>query len=388
MGKGANRLELITQQNELLKEQNDLLREQNELMKRSASASHGGEREVFIENIDRDEMRSGFLVTSHRKKLWNVQIGLINEFARICKKHNLRWFIFSGTLIGAVRHKGFIPWDDDVDIFMFRPDYEKFKRVAAQEVKPPYFLDAWFNYKLEREEDPNVPSNPDLQLFTRKQEIEYAGWYPFWPMMKLRDSRTAMIQWPERLQVNQGIWIDIFAFDSAPPFTKEQQSVNWELARELLLMIAFPDMIKSAMSNNKKFLLPYDEMKKFLELKHRQRTLQFEEFMSKSFFESEFVADFRDYIIANRKVAYKTADFKNIVYMPFEQIELPVPAGYDNILTARYGDWHKLVYEPTHVMDYSADISFRDYFATVAKKNPIKKDNKIVGFVIEDSKNS
>ena len=69
MGKGANRLEVIVQQNELLKEQNALLREQNELLRQSSSNSRSNDYEIFIENIDRDEMRSGFLVTSHRKKL-------------------------------------------------------------------------------------------------------------------------------------------------------------------------------------------------------------------------------------------------------------------------------------------------------------------------------
>ena len=84
----------------------------------------------FIKNLDTDEIRNGFLVPSQKKKLWNVQIKLINEFARICKKYNLRWFAYSGTLLGAARHKGFIPWDDDVDLIMLRPDYNKFLEVA------------------------------------------------------------------------------------------------------------------------------------------------------------------------------------------------------------------------------------------------------------------
>ena len=131
------------QQNRLLQEQNDLLREQNEQLRRTISKPKDGGREVYIENIDRDEMRSGFLVTSHRKKLWNAQIGLIKEFDRICKKYNLRWFAIGGTLIGAARHGGFVPWDDDVDIAMLRPDYEKFRKIAADEIKSPYhFLNA------------------------------------------------------------------------------------------------------------------------------------------------------------------------------------------------------------------------------------------------------
>lgn len=384
MGKGNVRLEELTRQNELLKEQNDLLREQNELLRGRNSIGDG--HEVFIENIDRDEMRSGFLVTSHRKKLWNVQIGLIQEFARICKKYNLRWFVFSGTLIGAVRHKGFIPWDDDVDIFMFRPDYEKFKQVVMKELKPPYFLDAWFNYRLESEEKPGVPSDENLQLVTREQETNYSGWwYPFWPILKLRDSRTAMIQWSQRPHVNQGIWIDIFAFDSAPPFAEKQRKINWALARELFMAIAFREKVRAAIEEGKKFLLPSDKLLNFLNVTHRKRALSFEKFMSDIFFDSEALVDFRDYVIAQRGVTYKTADFSEVVYLPFEKIEVPAPVGYENILTARYGDWRKMIYTPTHVNDYSVDISYKDYFAAVAKRTPIIEDEKIVGFTIEDS---
>ena len=134
----------------LLEEQNDLLREQNQLLRKPPAAPLKDDgREIFIENIDRDEMRSGFLVTTERKKLWNAQIGILLEFARICKKHNLQWFAGGGTLLGAARHGGFIPWDDDIDVVMLRPEYEKFQQVALQEVKDPYFLDIWYNYRLE-----------------------------------------------------------------------------------------------------------------------------------------------------------------------------------------------------------------------------------------------
>ena len=62
---------------------------------------------------------------------------ILAEFDRICKKHGLRYFADSGTLLGAVRHQGFIPWDDDIDVAMFRSDYETFKKIAAAELAPP-----------------------------------------------------------------------------------------------------------------------------------------------------------------------------------------------------------------------------------------------------------
>ena len=110
MEENAKYFEEITLNNELLKEQNAILRqllcEQNAIFQQLVASptthAENDEREVFIENIDRDEMRDGFLVTSQRKKLWNVQIGMINEVARICKKHNIRYFVIKALFRGMM----------------------------------------------------------------------------------------------------------------------------------------------------------------------------------------------------------------------------------------------------------------------------------------------
>lgn len=321
--------------------------------------------EEFVENLNTDEIRSGFLVTSHRKKLWNVQIGLINEFARICKKYDLRWFAYGGTLLGAARHGGFIPWDDDVDILMLRPEYEKFKQVAAEEIKAPYFLDAWYDYRLE-EDEKTLQSESDLPFITRKDKDQHLGYWPFLPLLKIRDSRTSMIELPNRKNVNQGIWIDIFPMDPLPPFTDEKQATIFEAEGELLLATVFPKVIQDAMANNQKFCLNTDIVEKFLSMPYREKALTFENFMSEHFFSSEYVGQIRNHFLTRNFHKYKTKKFEEkVIYLPFEKIKLPAPVDYDEHLKEMYGDWHKLVMQVSHSQNWSADIPYDEYLNNV-----------------------
>lgn len=371
MGKGTTRLDAITQQNELLKEQNELLREQNELLKKSSAQSKEDEREIFIENIDRDEMRNGFLVTSNRKKMWNVQLNMLKEFARICKKHGIRWFVFYGTLLGAARHKGFVPWDDDIDVMLLRPDFEKFRQVAPREIKYPYFFDAWSDYRLESEKNISAPNEENFQFVKLLQEEKLPGWWPFWPLLKMRDMRTSMIQWPERRHVKQGMWMDIFPFDPAPPFADNKQQTIYTLATELLFTAALPKVLQKQLNAGKKTLHKREFLQKLLSSTHYNRTRYFETFMAKNFYESERIAEFRDLILKPRpnrlNVTYAAKDFEQIVWLPFEKTEVPVPVGYENCLDANYGDWHKIVVNNIHSLKFSCDISSEEYFQTAVQ---------------------
>ena len=88
---------------------------------------------VFFE----EEVRCGHTVTSQIKKLWSVQIACLEQLKQICERHNIRYFVSGGTLLGVIRHKGYIPWDDDLDVVMFKEDYDRFCQVAPNELPPP-----------------------------------------------------------------------------------------------------------------------------------------------------------------------------------------------------------------------------------------------------------
>lgn len=78
------------------------------------------------------------------RRLWDVELTILDEIDRICKKHNITYHLMWGTLLGAVRHKGFIPWDDDVDVTMPQKDYFRFLKIAKKELPDSMFLQTPF----------------------------------------------------------------------------------------------------------------------------------------------------------------------------------------------------------------------------------------------------
>ena len=97
-----------------------------------------------------DEEREGFFVSSMMKRYWAAQLKVLAEIDKVCKKHSIRWFADCGTLLGAVRHGGYIPWDDDLDICMLRHDWLRFFEIAKDELPENYCV---LNLKLEKDYD-------------------------------------------------------------------------------------------------------------------------------------------------------------------------------------------------------------------------------------------
>ena len=126
-------------------------------------------------------------MSENLKEHQSVMYEMLKEVARICRKNNITYMLFAGTMLGAVRHKGFIPWDDDLDILMLRREYEKFLKIAEKDL--------------------------NLEKYYLQKEFS-----PHWPMFfsKLRCNGTACIERyvPKDEDTHMGVYIDIFPCDN------------------------------------------------------------------------------------------------------------------------------------------------------------------------------
>ncbi|MCR5773092.1 MAG: LicD family protein [Butyrivibrio sp.] len=95
----------------------------------------------------RDEVRNGFYIPTAVKQSWASSLDVLAEIDRICQKYNITYFADWGTFLGAVRHGGFVPWDDDIDICMKRDDYIRFREVADKELPSDYVIHNYKNQK-------------------------------------------------------------------------------------------------------------------------------------------------------------------------------------------------------------------------------------------------
>ena len=319
--------------------------------------SEQSEHDSLVENPRRDEFRTGFLVTVQRKKLWNVQLHLIAEFARICRKYGLTWFAYAGTLLGAVRHGGFIPWDDDVDLAMFRPDYERLKKIIASELKPEYAVDFWYDYAFEGEKNPE-----HLPTLSRKIFESNAWWPSTACYLKIRDNRTSMIEWADRPNVNQGMCIDIFPLDPGPPFDEPRHADDFKFISNLVLAVSNPAGLdfKNLSSKAKKYF------KALIKKPFRDRALEYEKFLAEHWFKSEYIAHINSIFAYRRAYEWRREWWDELVGLQFEKMVLPAPRGFEHVLKAHYGDWRELIITHSHEASHSADVSYREYFDRIA----------------------
>lgn len=102
----------------------------------------------FTNEYFEDEVRDGFFVPSLIKQEWAAGLEILNEIDKVCQNHNIQYFADWGTLLATVRHKGYIPWDDDLDITMKREDYRRFCEIAPDELPDGFEIHNFQNHRI------------------------------------------------------------------------------------------------------------------------------------------------------------------------------------------------------------------------------------------------
>ena len=244
------------------------------------------------------------------EELREIQLSMLEKFHSFCSENNLRYFLDAGTLLGAVRHNGFIPWDDDVDVGMPRPDYDRFIELARGG-----FGDT-------------------LILLEPHQNI--------YPMLKIIDSSTCLIEHPDTIRNSIGVYIDVFPKDGIPDLSYKSYLLckqvrflvqwNWFNKVSIYKWEKYGNIIKKIIArigrkviNEKNRNIP---LKMLLKLATKY-----------SFDESEYAATIVAGGMAN---CVKREYLDRYELHKFENLMLNIPVGWDEYLTKLYGDYMRL----------------------------------------------
>lgn len=248
------------------------------------------------------------------KKVQGESLSILNEFIRICDKYDIKYFGLYGTNIGAARHQGFIPWDDDIDVGMMRDEYEKFIKVAPKEIGNRFGIAA-----------------PDFG----------ENYYSLTTKFYKKGTRFCTLC--DHGNFNLGIYIDIFVYDYIPEDEKlrKKQIKKADFYRGLYLVSSVNFYSNEMFKDNemiKRILFGF--VYYFMKLIPNRKKLIYhfwKKNATKYYDQSTYVTQFSSTMIERCVMNYE--DTQNLVELPYENIKVKFPAEYDAILTKLYGNY-------------------------------------------------
>lgn len=241
-------------------------------------------------------------------ELQKVELNILKTVINICDRFDIGYFLVAGSALGAVKYQGFIPWDDDIDVGMFREDYQRFCEIAPEQLPSYYFLQTYRT-------DSAFPS-----IFA-----------------KVRDSRTTYIEKSmKNLNIHHGVYIDIFPLDGYPQ--KEREACRLERKKKLNVMklhCAYQSI--AGESRKTKCLM---KLERFLGYHKRtgKTVKHYEKLISQySIAESALVCNHGNW---QGRLEYAPKwHYGNGTWVMFEGLTVRIPEQYDAYLSQKYGDW-------------------------------------------------
>ncbi len=272
------------------------------------------------------------------RRIHEIQLNMYKKFREVCQKYRLRYFAVHGTLLGAVRHSGFIPWDDDMDLAMPREDYDQLTKIALEEFGDNYFF--------------QTPEN-DPECF-------YGGYG------KLRSENTTAIEWQNQgHHCHQGIWIDVFPLDHLPDDPKQREHLQKEIKRRQKLLYAkiypaWTNLISDARDDR---ISIYYVLSRRLSHERLCRMLHRELTSVKPSSQVSILACY--YKFQKNRNIFPREDIGHLLEIPFEDTVIPVPEAYDFWLKHRYGENYmaypaKEAQKIRHSAQYDTERSYKE----------------------------
>ena len=244
------------------------------------------------------------------RELQLCELQILKDVRRVCEQHGFLYYLAAGTLLCAVRHKGFIPWDDDIDIIMPYPDYVRFLEVAQKELSDGYFV-----------------QNSDTDPL-------YAHAYTH-----IRKNNTAMIRyWERRIHSHHGVWLDVF------PMIYVKNKTDHKIKNILLRVCFFFRMDDALFSDSKEWYKKQSSSAAVLLIQLARklpRSIRYglRNRILRWIYETP-KGPYRCFVWTNISELVPTEVYEGEpVLMPFEDDVYPAAGGFDKYLTCAYGDY-------------------------------------------------
>lgn len=289
------------------------------------------------------------VASDDNKRLWKIELQISNVLLDVCNRFNLKIWACYGTLLGAVRHSGFIPWDDDMDFVMMRDDYDKLLELI-----------------IFHSSELSLPDNFEFDIRNIRA-------------IKLKRKDTTMMppRWKYSKNNNYGVWVDIICLDIAPdnltPLLHEYESLKTKIRIYLNGELSY-----YAYLHVMSYWFIHFCCRWYLIIKSSSCfRKQIENHMRKGAcrFSGEKVWGYMLWSTMgeiNKVRIYDKKWFDDTVFLPFEDTVLPCPKEWDKVLTAQYGDWRTPVmgasqHEGTYV---NVDQPYREYVENFLMRMP------------------
>jgi len=258
------------------------------------------------------ETRDGFYIEPMMKCAWAAQMEVLQVVQQICRKYDIQWFVSDGTLLGTIRHHGYIPWDDDLDICMLRKDYERFLALAPAELTGEYLINSPYS-----REDYDVTfariCNANSVKYDAKRLKDFHG-FPYVAGVDILPIDTIPTS-PNEQEAFFNLYSIIF---SSCRHCEEQGAEIMEILPDL------EELCHTRIDRNGNI---------------RNQLCRLADTVSQTYKNEDSPYLSRVALHQEEKQLLLKDWFADCIYLPFENIQVPVPVGYEQILTAIYGDY-------------------------------------------------